>query len=324
MSHPSQLNSVIARAVDGSKFDLEWYHKNYLDHVYAVSDDSGDLNEHYRYTAFGEVTIYNNSGTVQSSTQINNTITWNTRRLDAVSNYYLYKYRHYDPQLGRWPSRDPIGETGGVNLYAFVGNHPTYYWDYLGLNKSKPWKPIYDSPKEAVAAGSAYASYNEIKSYERKKKKYDAYVAELKKKKRAPSGEKGAPLKPKRLEFCGPVCCEHKNGKPTGKYYFAQAHHNNSSSGCKADSGHQCKKGDKKVGAYHNHPITSSGNENFSRPDRSGKASDTNYADKKGYPFGLGYEKDGKTHVKVYDPTSKEVEVWKQNKAGKWIGPKTK
>ena len=46
MSHPSRLNSVIARAVDGSKFDLEWYHKNYLDHVYAVSDDSGNLDEH--------------------------------------------------------------------------------------------------------------------------------------------------------------------------------------------------------------------------------------------------------------------------------------
>ncbi len=133
MSHPSRLNSVIARAVDGSKFDLEWYHKTYLDHVYAVSDDSGDLNEHYRYTAFGEVTIYNNSGTVQSSTQINNTITWNTRRLDSVSNYYLYKYRHYDPQLGRWPSRDPIEELGGVNLYAFVENDPVNRWDRLGL-----------------------------------------------------------------------------------------------------------------------------------------------------------------------------------------------
>ena len=44
-----------------------------------------------------------------------------------------YKYRHYDPQLGRWPSRDPIEERGGVNLYAFVGNDSLQYWDYLGL-----------------------------------------------------------------------------------------------------------------------------------------------------------------------------------------------
>ncbi len=137
MSHPTRLNAVIARAVDGSKFKLEWYHKNYLDHVYAVSDDSGDLIEHYRYTAFGEVTIYDENGNLETSSQIENTIMWNTRRLDTVSGYYLYKYRHYDPQLGRWPSRDPIEERGGINLYAFVNNQPINGWDQLGLTIKK-------------------------------------------------------------------------------------------------------------------------------------------------------------------------------------------
>jgi RHS repeat-associated protein len=33
-----------------------------------------------------------------------------------------YSYRWYDTLTGRWPSRDPIGERGGVNLYGFVGN----------------------------------------------------------------------------------------------------------------------------------------------------------------------------------------------------------
>jgi RHS repeat-associated protein len=35
-----------------------------------------------------------------------------------------YQYRHYDPKTGRWPSRDPIEEEGGINLYGFVGNDP--------------------------------------------------------------------------------------------------------------------------------------------------------------------------------------------------------
>jgi hypothetical protein len=26
-----------------------------------------------------------------------------------------YGYRYYDPETGRWPSRDPIGEPGGIN-----------------------------------------------------------------------------------------------------------------------------------------------------------------------------------------------------------------
>ena len=34
----------------------------------------------------------------------------------------IYGYRYYDPLTGRWPSRDPIGERGGWNLYRFVGN----------------------------------------------------------------------------------------------------------------------------------------------------------------------------------------------------------
>jgi hypothetical protein len=43
-----------------------------------------------------------------------------------------YGYRYYDPLTGRWPSRDPIEEDGGVNLYGFVGNNSSNQIDYLG------------------------------------------------------------------------------------------------------------------------------------------------------------------------------------------------
>lgn len=39
----------------------------------------------------------------------------------------------YDPHVGRWISRDPIGERGGLNLYGFVENHPIRFVDPLGL-----------------------------------------------------------------------------------------------------------------------------------------------------------------------------------------------
>ncbi|MFC7339621.1 RHS repeat-associated core domain-containing protein [Haloferula chungangensis] len=44
-----------------------------------------------------------------------------------------YGYRYYDPVTGRWPSRDPIGERGGLNLYGFVGNDGVNWWEFLGL-----------------------------------------------------------------------------------------------------------------------------------------------------------------------------------------------
>jgi RHS repeat-associated protein len=42
---------------------------------------------------------------------------------------------HYETASGRsnWPSRDPIEEQGGVNLYGMVGNNPISRVDLLGL-----------------------------------------------------------------------------------------------------------------------------------------------------------------------------------------------
>jgi RHS repeat-associated protein len=50
----------------------------------------------------------------------------------------VYGYRYYDPVTGRWPSRDPFGEEGGVNLYGFVGNAAINKIDQLGTNEFVP------------------------------------------------------------------------------------------------------------------------------------------------------------------------------------------
>lgn len=64
-------------------------------------------------------------------------------------NYYGYRY--YDPVTGRWPSRDPIEERGGSNLYGFVGNNPVKWVDRLGLDRSIDgtlhWKLLIDKWK---------------------------------------------------------------------------------------------------------------------------------------------------------------------------------
>ncbi len=44
----------------------------------------------------------------------------------------LAVYRPYDPRTGRWPSRDPIEEKGGVNLYAIALNSPISFLDSSG------------------------------------------------------------------------------------------------------------------------------------------------------------------------------------------------
>ena len=49
-----------------------------------------------------------------------------------------YGYRFYDPLTGRWPSRDPIEENGGLNHYGFLGNDSINSVDLLGTEEA-PW-----------------------------------------------------------------------------------------------------------------------------------------------------------------------------------------
>ena len=58
---------------------------------------------------------------------------FSTKPQDAETGWLYYGFRYYAPELGRWPSRDPIGEGGGTNLLAFVRNDGVNMNDYLGM-----------------------------------------------------------------------------------------------------------------------------------------------------------------------------------------------
>jgi RHS repeat-associated protein len=61
-----------------------------------------------------------------------NPFLFSTKYYDWETGLYYYGYRYYDPSMGRWPNRDPLGEAGGWNLYGFVVNDPLGYVDVLG------------------------------------------------------------------------------------------------------------------------------------------------------------------------------------------------
>ncbi len=66
-----------------------------------------------------------------------NPIRFSTKYFDAETALGYWGYRYYSPRLGRWMNRDPIGETGGQNIYAYVGNSPADRIDRLG----RDWEP---------------------------------------------------------------------------------------------------------------------------------------------------------------------------------------
>lgn len=59
---------------------------------------------------------------------------------DQELGLYYYGYRYYDPVTAKWLSRDPLGETGGLNLTAFCQNDPVNRFDALGL-ADQWWNP---------------------------------------------------------------------------------------------------------------------------------------------------------------------------------------
>jgi RHS repeat-associated protein len=70
----------------------------------------------YQYDAYGRTLAA--SGTYAAA----NPFRFSTKWLDGETGLYYYGYRYYSPRLGRWMSRDPMGEVGGVNMLGFCSN----------------------------------------------------------------------------------------------------------------------------------------------------------------------------------------------------------
>jgi RHS repeat-associated protein len=92
-----------------------------------VKASDGSVAASYEYDPFGN--LLSMSGPYAAS----NPWRFSTKYAHAETGWYYYGYRYYNPLLGRWVNRDPIGEIGGLNLYKFVRNIPINKIDYFGL-----------------------------------------------------------------------------------------------------------------------------------------------------------------------------------------------
>ena len=94
---------------------------------------NGTIAAHFEYDPFGN-TVVNTDTSNQFSYR------FSTKPIAFATGLYYYGYRYYDPMTGRWPSRDPIEEEGGVNLYGFVLNMSINGVDILGLREKRNCK----------------------------------------------------------------------------------------------------------------------------------------------------------------------------------------
>jgi RHS repeat-associated protein len=105
--------------------DKFYYATDNLGSVHELVDQPGTVQASYDYDPFG---VRSKLGGTKDSD-------YGYAGLfhEPVSNLDLATYRAYDPPRARWLNRDPIGEQGGLNLYAYVLNDPTGTVDRLGF-----------------------------------------------------------------------------------------------------------------------------------------------------------------------------------------------
>jgi RHS repeat-associated protein len=102
----------------------------------------------YEYSPSGELLR------AEGSYALTNPFRFSTKFTDDESGLVYYGARYYGPSLGRFITRDPIGELGGLNLYGFCGNDSINRFDYLGYQDETITLANLDVPGSRIPAGS--------------------------------------------------------------------------------------------------------------------------------------------------------------------------
>jgi RHS repeat-associated protein len=260
--------------------------KDYLDPS-AIIDTSANVIERFGYDAFGSVRFMDDSFAPQAGSAADWNFLFHAEFLDNDSGLYNYGYRYYNPQLGRWPSRDLIGERGGLNLYAFVRNNGISWVDRLGL-KGEASSGSYDDcgcDRKAINLKIKEMSLKAGNESKEDLKNVPARIREVS------AGR----------EFGGRICCNKTNGEITatgpsrstsGDDGWRKDIHKEWWKGQSIDierDSPRCPEGTAEVARYHSHP---SGSDRFSESDANSTALDKR-------PLGVGTPDGG---VSIIEP----------------------
>lgn len=82
------------------------------------------------YDSFGKATLQPIDQGVQL---IENPLRFSGQYEDQETGLHQNYFRYYNPKIGRYITKDPIGLSGGINVYAYVSSNPLRYIDTLGL-----------------------------------------------------------------------------------------------------------------------------------------------------------------------------------------------
>ena len=133
-----------------------FYHFDTNGNTLAVTNSSGTVVAEYVYSPHG---LYTAMGTPPDNLF---TFAGQFGVLGQKADIFLMTNRLYLATTGRFLQRDPLGLTGGVNLYVYAGNNPVGYIDPQGTFELEPGD-IDEAPQ--TSEGTADLDTNELPYY---------------------------------------------------------------------------------------------------------------------------------------------------------------
>ena len=100
--------------------------------VWGYVDSQNSIVARWQYDAWGNVVDESVSVPALATLRYR----FQGREWSAATGLVNFRMRWYDSVTGRWLSKDPIGLSGGMNLYAFCGNNSLSFTDVMGLEPS--------------------------------------------------------------------------------------------------------------------------------------------------------------------------------------------
>lgn len=114
---------------------LAYFHCDQIGAPQEVTDEAGEITWSAHNKAWGEGREVISEAARKAG--ITNPLRFAGQNFDRETGLHYNRHRYYDPQTGRFVSKDPIGLAGGINVYQYAPN-PVEWVDPRGLSNYIP------------------------------------------------------------------------------------------------------------------------------------------------------------------------------------------